>query len=121
MSPSNGTTNGTTISTHETNGTNGMTPDFKYVNPVELPALYEHCIDDYRPMKVICIGGGISGILASIRFPQKIPNVTFTCYEKNADVGGTWFENKSVFSHESMMHNFLPSQIPWCAVRYSIS
>ncbi|KAF2494389.1 cyclohexanone monooxygenase [Lophium mytilinum] len=59
-----------------------------------LPPLFEHCIDDYRPMKVICIGAGISGILTAIRFPQKIQNLTLTVYDKNADVGGTWFENR---------------------------
>jgi hypothetical protein len=59
-----------------------------------LPPLFEHCIDDYRPIKVICIGAGISGILTAIRFPQKVPNLTLQIYEKNPDVGGTWYENR---------------------------
>ena len=42
---------------------------------------------------MICIGAGINGILTAIRFPQKIQNLTLAVYEKNADVGGTWFEN----------------------------
>jgi cation diffusion facilitator CzcD-associated flavoprotein CzcO len=50
-------------------------------------------IDDYRPMKVICIGAGMSGILVGSTFPQKIPNLELVIYEKNTDVGGTWFEN----------------------------
>ncbi|GAB7356257.1 hypothetical protein MBLNU459_g7069t2 [Dothideomycetes sp. NU459] len=37
--------------------TNGTT---KSGGDVTLPPLYEHCVDDYRPMKVICIGAGIS-------------------------------------------------------------
>lgn len=60
----------------------------------ELPPLYEHCVDDYRPMKIICIGAGISGICAGIRFPQRIQNLDLIIYDKNADVGGTWFENR---------------------------
>jgi len=60
-----------------------------------LPPLYSHCVDDLRRMKVICIGAGFSGILAGIRFPQRVQNLDFVIYEKNADVGGTWFENKS--------------------------
>ncbi|RDX43037.1 FAD/NAD(P)-binding domain-containing protein, partial [Lentinus brumalis] len=51
-------------------------------------------IDGYRPIKVIVIGAGFSGILAGIRFPQKVPNVDLTIYEKSAGVGGTWYNNR---------------------------
>lgn len=54
----------------------------------------ERPIDDLRPFKVICIGAGISGILAGIRLPQKIKNLDLTIFEKNDDIGGTWYENK---------------------------
>lgn len=53
-------------------------------------------IDSPRPLKVICIGAGMSGILAGIRFPQKIGNLDFTIYEKNSEIGGTWLENRYV-------------------------
>jgi cation diffusion facilitator CzcD-associated flavoprotein CzcO len=43
---------------------------------------------------VVVIGAGISGILAAIRFPQRIPNLSLTVYEKNTDVSGTWLENR---------------------------
>ena len=56
--------------------------------------LSEKAIDDYRPIRVICAGAGFSGVCAAIRFPQKIPNLSLTVYEKNADLGGTWFENR---------------------------
>jgi len=39
----------------------------------------------------IVIGAGMSGILAGIRLKQA--GVPFVIVEKNADVGGTWFEN----------------------------
>lgn len=59
-----------------------------YQNPLEdLP------IDHDRPIKVICIGAGFSGILTAIRFPQRIPNLELVIYEKNDDIGGTWYEN----------------------------
>lgn len=61
--------------------------------PFFLPPLHDHCVDNYRPMRVICIGAGMSGILAAIRLPQRVPNLEFVVYEKNEDVGGTWFEN----------------------------
>ncbi|KAI0682006.1 FAD/NAD-P-binding domain-containing protein [Earliella scabrosa] len=54
----------------------------------------EFSIDEYRPMKVVVIGAGFSGITAGIRFPQKIPNLELTIYEKSAGVGGTWFSNR---------------------------
>ncbi|KAF7795033.1 hypothetical protein EIP86_006177 [Pleurotus ostreatoroseus] len=51
-------------------------------------------IDDYRPMKIIVIGAGMSGILAGIRFRQYIQNLTLTIYEKESNIGGTWYVNK---------------------------
>jgi len=53
-------------------------------------------IDMNRPMKVIVMGGGLSGIIAAIFFPRAIENLELVVYEKNADIGGTWFENKCV-------------------------
>lgn len=55
-------------------------------------SLDDVAIDQPRPLKVICIGAGFSGILTAIRFPQKIPNLELIIYEKNADIGGTWYE-----------------------------
>ncbi|KAF4185574.1 hypothetical protein CNMCM7927_006518 [Aspergillus lentulus] len=54
----------------------------------------ERSIDEARPLRVVIIGSGISGIIASIRFRQRIPNVDLCVYEKNEDIGGTWFENR---------------------------
>ncbi|KAI0053474.1 FAD/NAD-P-binding domain-containing protein [Auriscalpium vulgare] len=51
-------------------------------------------IDDYRPMKVVCIGAGYSGIIAGIRFAQKVSNLDLTIYEKAGGVGGTWWANR---------------------------
>lgn len=53
-------------------------------------------IDHARPMKVICIGAGISGILTGVRFPQRLKNLDLVIYEKNEGIGGTWFENRYV-------------------------
>ncbi|THH08433.1 hypothetical protein EW145_g2721 [Phellinidium pouzarii] len=52
--------------------------------------LGDKCIDDDRPMKVVVIGAGFSGIIAGIRFPQRIKNLNLTIYDKNPGVGGTW-------------------------------
>jgi cation diffusion facilitator CzcD-associated flavoprotein CzcO len=50
-------------------------------------------VDESRPIKVIVLGAGASGICAGVRFPQEIDNLTLTIYDKNADVGGTWLVN----------------------------
>ncbi|XHF96633.1 hypothetical protein AWENTII_000256 [Aspergillus wentii] len=54
----------------------------------------ERSIDEARPIRVVVIGSGISGIIASIRFRQRIPNLDLCVYERNEDIGGTWFENR---------------------------
>ncbi|KAF8203877.1 FAD/NAD-binding domain-containing protein [Pholiota molesta] len=51
-------------------------------------------IDHPRPIKVAAIGAGYSGIVAGIRFLQRVQNLDFTIYDSNAGVGGTWFVNK---------------------------
>ncbi|KAJ3530966.1 hypothetical protein NM688_g7640 [Phlebia brevispora] len=56
--------------------------------------LGDFAIDDYKPMKIIAIGAGMSGILASIRFRQYIHNLTLTIYEKEDRIGGTWHVNR---------------------------
>jgi cation diffusion facilitator CzcD-associated flavoprotein CzcO len=63
-------------------------------NDVGMSAVGDRCIDETRPLRVVVMGAGISGILASIRFPQRIPNLELQVYEKNPDIGGTWYENR---------------------------
>jgi hypothetical protein len=51
-------------------------------------------IENLRPLKVIVIGAGYSGIYCGIRIPERLRNVELVIYEKNAGVGGTWYENR---------------------------
>ena len=50
-------------------------------------------LDAPRPLKVIVIGAGASGLVAAIRLKESVPSLDLVLYEKNKDVGGTWFEN----------------------------
>ncbi|KIW67339.1 hypothetical protein PV04_06602 [Phialophora macrospora] len=61
--------------------------------PVSELTLPDHHIDDVRSLKVVVIGAGLSGILAGILLPAKVPKIQLTILEKNEDVGGTWLEN----------------------------
>lgn len=51
-------------------------------------------IENLRPLKVVVIGAGYSGIYCGIRIPERLRNVELVIYEKNAGVGGTWYENR---------------------------
>ncbi|KAG0650731.1 FAD-binding monooxygenase moxY [Hyphodiscus hymeniophilus] len=51
-------------------------------------------IDTPLPLRILIIGAGISGLGLSIRLRQYAPCATITILEKNAEVGGTWFENR---------------------------
>ncbi|KAJ5100259.1 hypothetical protein N7456_006311 [Penicillium angulare] len=54
----------------------------------------ERSMDQARPLKVIYIGAGISGIVGAIEFRKRVPELEMVIYEKNSDLGGTWLENK---------------------------
>lgn len=48
-----------------------------------------------RPLKVICVGAGFSGVsLAHEIASGRLDNMQLTVYEKNAAIGGTWYENR---------------------------
>jgi cation diffusion facilitator CzcD-associated flavoprotein CzcO len=47
-----------------------------------------------RPLRILIVGAGAAGLLVAHHAPRQLRNVTFACYEKNDDVGGTWFENR---------------------------
>ncbi|KAK5126219.1 hypothetical protein LTR08_004772 [Meristemomyces frigidus] len=63
-----------------------------YPHPTDF-VLSEHPIDEIRELKVAIIGGGLSGITTAALLPAKVPGINLTVFEKNADFGGTWFEN----------------------------
>lgn len=47
-----------------------------------------------RPIRVVIIGGGASGLLMAYKLQRNFDDVSFQIYEKNPDVGGTWYENR---------------------------
>jgi hypothetical protein len=47
-----------------------------------------------RPLRVIHLGAGAAGICLAKFLPETLKNVSFTCYDKNSDIGGTWLENR---------------------------
>ena len=47
-----------------------------------------------KPVRVITIGAGASGINMLYQAKHYLQNAEFIAYEKNSGVGGTWFENR---------------------------
>jgi hydroxyversicolorone monooxygenase len=47
-----------------------------------------------RKIKVLSIGAGITGIMNAYLIQKHLENVEHVIYEKNADIGGTWLENR---------------------------
>lgn len=50
-----------------------------------------------RKIRVVCVGAGVSGLILAHKYKYELKMdeyIDFTIYEKNQDVGGTWFENR---------------------------
>lgn len=58
--------------------------------------LTEQLCGTERPLRVIHVGAGASAICFAKFLPEKLKNVTLTCYDKNSEIGGTWLENRFV-------------------------
>ncbi|KAI1438324.1 flavin-binding monooxygenase [Xylaria sp. CBS 124048] len=51
-------------------------------------------LDGHSRIKVRVVGAGLSGIYLGIRISQRLRNVDLQIYDRNAGLGGTWWENK---------------------------
>ena len=58
------------------------------------PTVLQHRLGTARPLRIITIGAGASGLNMARQIDQHMQHVTHVIYEKNTDVGGTWFENR---------------------------
>lgn len=87
----------------------------EFPQPAAKTVIEQRSVDEGRPLRVIVIGAGISGIIACIRFVQRIPNVDLCIYDKNADIGGTWFEVSFLLCFLSPRDEAIAChETPWC-------
>ncbi|KAJ5734905.1 uncharacterized protein N7483_000030 [Penicillium malachiteum] len=56
----------------------------------------EQPIGTRRPLRLVCLGAGYSGLMIGIMFNEqrKDKNAELVIYERNSDLGGTWLENR---------------------------
>ncbi|OGM47287.1 hypothetical protein ABOM_003799 [Aspergillus bombycis] len=47
-----------------------------------------------KPLRVVALGAGISGICLAHYLPQQLRNASLVIYDKNPEIGGTWYENR---------------------------
>lgn len=50
-----------------------------------------------RKLRLVCIGAGFSGLILAHRFKYEMKMddiIDLQIYEKNPDLGGTWYENR---------------------------
>jgi hypothetical protein len=74
---------------HQANGVSSHDPATEY-------RYAEHYMGKGRPLRIIMVGAGITGVAAVKLYNETFPakEVEFVIYEKNADVTGTWLENR---------------------------
>lgn len=58
------------------------------------PPLVEQPIGDARPVRILGVGAGFSGIGFAIQVASKLPNSTIQIYEKADQLGGVWHANR---------------------------
>ncbi|EJD40912.1 FAD/NAD(P)-binding domain-containing protein [Auricularia subglabra TFB-10046 SS5] len=51
-------------------------------------------IHSERHVRIITVGAGASGLLVAYKLQRSFRNFTLSVYDKNAEVGGTWTENR---------------------------
>lgn len=75
-------------------GTNSTFPNKVSTATGSAYKVWEKPLGEPRPIRVITIGAGASGLNLARQIDAHMRNVDHVVYEKNPDVGGTWFENR---------------------------
>ena len=63
-------------------------------NPAHTYQVSESVLGEPRSLRLITIGGGAAGLNFAYQIEKRMQNITHVIYEKNPEVGGTWYENR---------------------------
>lgn len=66
-------------------------------DPSWIPIREEHLYAPTRKIKMVCVGAGYAGLMMAylVKYDDRYKDIVdLTIYEKNTDIGGTWFENR---------------------------
>ncbi|KAJ5150457.1 uncharacterized protein N7500_010646 [Penicillium coprophilum] len=55
---------------------------------------FERYHSEPRPIRIAHVGAGPAGLITAYKARKMLPHCELVLYEKNAAVGGTWFENR---------------------------
>ncbi|KAH7084098.1 hypothetical protein FB567DRAFT_593580 [Paraphoma chrysanthemicola] len=77
-----------------TNGSQTTAEPSLYPPILEGSPIRESPVENFRPLRVVVIGAGFSGIYLNIRIPELLRNVDLVTYEREAGIGGTWWLNR---------------------------
>jgi cation diffusion facilitator CzcD-associated flavoprotein CzcO len=80
---------GIVVNTSYENDSNGT-----WKNHAAEYSVTESPLGSTRQLRVVTIGAGASGLNLARQVELHMENVEHIIYEKNEDVGGTWFENR---------------------------
>ena len=98
----------------ETNGANGATNGSSKLHTSE----YVIPTEDFgtpRKLRIIIVGAGASGLNMARHLELHTENTEFVMYEKNPEIGGTWFENRFVILLLSLGYSSHKIRYPGCA------
>lgn len=76
---------------------NGETEDRSKIPRLHISEDYnvsDQPIGSIRPVRIICIGAGASGVNLAYQVQRHMKKTELVVYEKNSAIGGTWFENR---------------------------
>ena len=62
-----------------------------------------------RRLRVACMGAGFSGVYMTILAEKVLQDIDLVVYEKNSDLGGTWFENRYPGVHATSPLTIIPT------------
>lgn len=57
------------------------------------PGLQDQWHSQPRKLRIIHVGAGATGLCTAYKMERQLTDYELVCYEKNAEIGGTWLES----------------------------